>query len=196
MSPVLQAFLDNRQGLKRSLTKYVSRAADIEDILQETFLRGFSAEARGEIRAPKAFLFQIAKNVALNEMALKSNSSTQTHADFDAKPVLGEESRPGLDEQLESRRKLVLFTEAVAHLPPRCRQAFLMQKFDGMKAKDIARTLNITVSGVEKHIATALLKCSDYLAARGHEPADYGGKSNVQSAVVHTVANIESSSAG
>ena len=174
MSPVLEAYLENREALKRFLTRYFSRADDVEDAAQEAFLRAFAAEARGDIRSPKAFLFQVAKNVALNEIARKSNSATNFLEDCGASPVLHDDRQVAVDDQLVSRQKLALFAVAVAELPPQCRRVFLMRKFDGLKVKEIAKTLNITVSAVEKHIAAGLVKCADYLMAYGYEPDDFG----------------------
>ncbi|WP_411818659.1 RNA polymerase sigma factor [Hyphococcus sp. DH-69] len=181
MSPILKAYLEHQEALKRFLSKFLSRADDIEDIAQDAFLRSFAAEARQEIESPKSFIFTVAKNLALSEIAKKSNSTTDYLEDFSVPSVLHDERQVGAEEELESRQKLTLFSEAVAQLPTQCRRVFIMRKLYGMKNKDIAAQLSISISAVEKHVALGLLKCSDYLVERGYGPADFGRTSLVRS---------------
>ena len=173
ISPVYQAYQDHQVALKRFLRRYFTNAQDIEDAAQEAFLRAFAAEARSTVKSPKSFLFEIAKNFALNELQRKSKIAADSIADFDGSPVLRDEQQVGADEQIDARRKLAAFSEAVAQLPPQCRRVFMMRKFDGLRIKEIAARLNITVSSVEKHIATGLLKCGEHLTARGYDPSEY-----------------------
>lgn len=174
MSPIVKAYLGHGAALKRLLGKYLSRPEDVDDVAQGAFLRAFAAEARQEITAPKSFLFTTARNLALSELTKKANKTTDQLADFEGTSVLCDEKQVPADEMLEGREKLALFSEAVGHLPPQCRRVFLMRKIDGLPIKEIAVRLDITVSSVEKHLATGLLKCSDYLAERGYAPEDFG----------------------
>ena len=63
---------------------------------------------------------------------------------------------------------------AVAALPPVCRQVFLLRKFEGMSAKEVASRMKISVSAVEKHVAAGILKCSRYLRELGYDPTEFG----------------------
>ena len=51
-------------------------------------------------------------------------------------------------------------------LPPKAREALLLRKLDGMSYRDIATRLRVSVSSVEKYVATALLACCPAGAAR------------------------------
>ncbi len=174
MSPIVKAYLGHSAALKRLLGKYLSRPEDVDDVAQGAFLRAFAAESRQEIKAPKSFLFTTARNLALSELTKKANRTSDALADFEGTAVLHDEKQLPADQTLEGREKLALFSEAVGHLPPQCRRVFLMRKIDGLPIKEIAVRLGITVSSVEKHLATGLLKCSDYLAERGYSPEDFG----------------------
>lgn len=46
---------------------------------------------------------------------------------------------------------------ALDSLGPRTREIFLLHRLDGLKYREIAAQLDITVSAVEKHIAKASL---------------------------------------
>ena len=61
-----------------------------------------------------------------------------------------------------------MFCRAVASLPAQCRKAFLMRKVYGMSHKDVAEQLGISISTVEKHVASGLLRCSTHLREGGY----------------------------
>lgn len=177
MSEIFTAFLRNEAAIRRYLTRYRLSAPVLEDLVQETFLRGFAAELKGEIKEPKAYLFQIAKSLVLEIIRRNGRSPTQALEDCGGPELLLDEDQAAADEWLEGRRKLALFVRAVAELPPQCRKAFLMRRIEGLQYKQIANRMNISVSAVEKHVTVALLKCSAYLREHGYDPREMAGLS-------------------
>lgn len=176
MSRVHKAYLEHGDALKRFLWRFYKRADDVEDAAQEAFLRAFRAELDGDIHDPKAFLFRVARNYALSDLAKKSTTMTGYLADSDASSVLEDDNEIRADDRLESKQKLTLLVQAVAELPPRCRRVFIMRKFEGKRVKDIADLLGVSVSNVDQHIATGLAKCRRYLKANGYDLASTSGR--------------------
>jgi RNA polymerase sigma-70 factor (ECF subfamily) len=163
-------FLAQQFSLKRFIARFFSSPQDIEDVAQEAYLRAFNAEKAGEeVRSPKAFLFRIAKNVALNELASKSRLLTDYIEDSTAQDVIDKGS--STEEQAIGHEKLAMFCRAVASLPVQCRRTFLMRKVYGLSHKEISEQLGISISTVEKHVASGLLRCSMYLREGGY-PVD------------------------
>ena len=62
------------------------------------------------------------------------------------------------DNEIESRLE-----KALQSLPERCREIFIMNKFEGIKQKDIAKLLNISVNTVENQMAVAYKKLREEL---------------------------------
>ena len=58
--------------------RFFKRTQDIDDIAQETFLRAYSAEATQTVHAPKAFLFRVARNIALDVNAKSARARTES----------------------------------------------------------------------------------------------------------------------
>ena len=168
MSRVLHAYIEHEAALRRFLSRFLSRAQDIEDVSQEAFLKAFAAEATQPVLAPKAFLFRIAKNLALNERARFVNSRTGPFDGGDEGAAAVPSDAPSAEDQTMAREKLALFCEAISALPPQCRQVFLLRKVQGYSQKEIARRTGVSVSTVEKHIALGLVRCSAYLARHGY----------------------------
>lgn len=167
VSRLSEAFMQHQVALKRFIARFLARAQDIEDVAQESFLRAYDAQHTGPpINSPKAFLFRIARNVALNELTRKSRLLTDYIEDSAPSPVLVESSSP--EDLAIGHEKLALFCQAAASLPQQSRRAFLMRKVHGLSHKEIAEQLGISVSTVEKHVAAGLLRCSTYLRERGY----------------------------
>jgi RNA polymerase sigma factor (sigma-70 family) len=160
-SGIFNVFLDNELIIKRFLRRYFSNSHDIEDISQETILRALHAEQNREIHEPRAFLFGVAKNIARKTLEKKSKSLIDFIEDFGEKEYLSNE--PGIDEQLESERKMLIFWDAVSGLPPQCQKVFVLKKVHGYSHKEIAKMLEISISTIEKHAATGLKRCSEYM---------------------------------
>lgn len=169
ISPILQAFLDNERGLKRFLNRFLPRQQDVDDVAQETFLRAFAAEADQEVRDPRAFLYKVARNLALNERSRLSTRLTGAIEDFPDPSVLGQKDQVTGEQMLEGREKLAIFADAVARLPDQCRRVFLLRKVQGLSQREVAAQLGISESTVEKHVAAGLGRCMDHLRSLGYE---------------------------
>lgn len=160
-TPVTEAFLENESILKRFLNRFLPRAQDIEDVVQDTFIKAHCAEKNTIINSPKAFLFRIARNEALKELRRKSNKITAFIEDMDGPDIEGLSA--SAEEENIAAQRLGMFCQSVLSMPPRCRRAFLMCKIYGMSYKDIAEELEISVSGVEKHVAKGLQICNEHV---------------------------------
>lgn len=169
-SEVTSAYLEHRTFLKRFLSRFLTSPDDIEDLVQETFLKAYNADANDiDIRSPKAFLFRVARNLAFKELGRKSRLITDYIEDLSATQFL--EQHPSAEDEAADRERLAIFCKAAASLPLQCRRAFLLRKIYGLTHQEISRELNISVSTVEKHLATGLMRCNAYMKARGFQPA-------------------------
>lgn len=172
MSAILSEFAASKPALRSYLWRFFSGAQDVEDMLQEVFLRAYAAEARRPILMPRAYLFRVAKHVALNELSRRKNSATRSLEDFEDPDVVGSATQTGLEQVVEGRRRLALFASAVASLPDQCRKVLMLKKIEGLSQREIATQLGIAESTVEKHLARGLLLVRDFMTRReGSEDA-------------------------
>lgn len=158
---IAEAFVKHQDFLKRFLSRFLSRPQDIEDVVQDTFLKAYTAEQDRAIHHPKAFLFQVARNTALKVLTKKSNQITRYIEDVDESEVPYEEI--SVEAQAMASQKLGIFCQSALEMPPQCRRVFLMAKVYGLSHKEISADLSISRSAVEKHVAKGLLICSNYL---------------------------------
>lgn len=164
-------------SLERFLARKLENPADAAELAQEAYLRLYRLEHPEQLDNARAFLFQVASNLATDQLRRR-----QLHFRF-LRIEGGDSSDASTPEQfsdatspeqvLSSREKLARIYAAVDDLPDNCRQAFLLHRTSGLSYSDIARELGVSVSSVEKYILEALKACraalADYYAE--NEPA-------------------------
>ena len=164
LSAVSAAFVEHNIFIKKFLTRFFPNQQDIEDVAQEAFLRAFVAEQKKCIEQPKAYLFRIAKNIALTKLSKKSEKMTEYIEESGAAMVV--ESVAAADIEAEAQQSLGIYCEAVAALPEKCRQVFLLRKVHGLKHQEIAVRMSLSVSSVEKYLLKGVLECRAYIDER------------------------------
>lgn len=163
---LLSTFLGARPMLINMLQRIVPKA-DIDDIVQETFIRAHEAQVDKRIDHPKAYIYKTAKNLALNFIAKKEHRLTSKLEDYVEPDVYLEDLSKFND--VEAKEKFRLFCAAVRALPPQCRRAFILKRVFGFSIRDIAMKLDISESTTEKHIAKGVLSCANFLNDKGYD---------------------------
>ncbi len=161
----LNQIFRHRAALRRYLRRLTSGAEDVEDLVQETYVRMYAWRDHREIESPRALLFRIAHNTAVEGARRRSAQATDTVEDFEGLSVYSSEAPP--DEQIDSRRRFESFCAAVDRLPPLCRRAFVLRKVYRLSHEEIAAVLGVSHSTIEKHVAKGLLRCRDYMRDHG-----------------------------
>lgn len=176
MSRIFAAFRKQEQAIRRIVAKYRSNPDDVEELTQETFLKGFAAELETEIHEPEHLLLKIAKNLALQAAQKKAVNMMDSIEDSGGVAVYQDEAQGDQERALDARRKLYVFSLALASLDADLRRALVMRRVEGLKYKQIATRLNVSVSTVEKRVAAAMIDCQIYLRRHGFDPAEFGAE--------------------
>jgi RNA polymerase sigma factor (sigma-70 family) len=179
MSTILETYLENETALKRFLRRFIKSREGADDLAHEAFLRAFAAESKHAITSPKAFLFKVARNLALNELARQRAATTEPLGDFEGQEVLEDSSQAAVDDAVDGRERIRVLARAIAALPPQCAKVFILRKMQGLSQKEIAARLNISVRTVENHVALGLVRCKAYMRAHGCAPDQGSGVSRL-----------------
>jgi RNA polymerase sigma-70 factor (ECF subfamily) len=155
---ILDSFLVYRSQLSRSVGKIV-RKEDIEDIVQETFVKSYEADLKQEIQYPKTYMLKTATHLALNHVNT-SAYKYDVNVDDLAIPIQNSQS---LESEFESKERFLLFCRATEQLSGSVRQAFILKKVYGWSQKKIAEYLGLSESTIEKHIAKGLALSIKYV---------------------------------
>jgi len=161
----LNQIFRHREDLQRYLQRFTSGAEDIEDLIQETYVRVYSLADYETVESPKAYLFTTARNLAIERVRRAKSQATDSVGDFEPLNLFSLES--AVDVQVDARRQFESFCMAVDSLPPVCRRAFVLRKVYRLSHSEIAEVLGITPSTIEKHVVKGMIRCRDYLRERG-----------------------------
>lgn len=159
-SKILALYASYASQLKRTVSKIVG-AEDVEDIVQETFVKSYEAELKQEIKYARSYMLKTAKNLALNHIAKWDNKYGEPIEDFAQPPV--ELSSQSTEKEFESKERFMQFCRATDALSEPVKKAFILKKVYGLSQKEIAKKMQLSESTIEKHIAKGLLHCFEYM---------------------------------
>ncbi len=147
--------------LLRRASKRVESPDVAADIIQDAFLRLLNSPPVEIVENKRGYLYRIADNLAIDHLrsrTLRRNRfvSLDVVQNMPADP-------PDAETTLTYKRAAEHLARAIEELPPRCRQVFLLNRFDGLTYREIAQTLAISTSMVEKHMMKAIAHCRDRL---------------------------------
>lgn len=158
---------------ERSLRAYLQAAApataDVEDLLQESYLRLLRVREAKEVRCVKALLFVIARNAVRDAVRHKLANREIASTEIEAFPVL--DNSADVVDLVARRQEQTLLAEAMRALPERCREVLMLRKIHGLSQREIAQKLGISENTVESLVSRGLRRCARYLRPRlGERP--------------------------
>jgi RNA polymerase sigma-70 factor (ECF subfamily) len=161
--------LPHERSLRAYLGNLFPSLLDIDDLVQEAYVRLIRAKNTGRVSYAKAFLFTTARNAALDLFRRRKVVSIEAVGDCSDLSVL--EDRPDAAQALNKQQELELLAEAVRSLPDRCRQVLTLRLLYGHSHKQIATQLRISEHTVKAQLAKGMRRCADYFHARGIGPS-------------------------
>ncbi len=176
----------------RELLSFLSRKvvdrSVAADLTQESYARVYAAKASGSaISDPRALLYQTARNLVIDH---HRHGDVRASVEVPSEPTEAQDAHGQQDERgphgargprhwepetaMSSQQTVLALVNIIDNLPPRCREAFMLNRFDGMTYPEVAARMGISVKAVEQHIKHALNACERgraLAAGTGEEPA-------------------------
>jgi RNA polymerase sigma-70 factor (ECF subfamily) len=170
-APELRAwFMREVVPLEPALTQYLQHnwrnRADIADLRQEVYARVFEAARNGLPERPKQFLFATARNLLIDRVRREQIVPIEAVADLDALEIA--KDVPGPDHTVIVRDELRKLQAALDRLPPRCREAVVLQKIEGLSVRQIAAQMGVSEATVKTHLADGIRMLANFV----YSPAD------------------------
>jgi RNA polymerase sigma-70 factor (ECF subfamily) len=146
--------------LKSYLRGSFPAVRDVEDVVQESYVKIWRAKLARPITSTKSFLFQVARNLALDLIRREKISPEIACPDLSALSVL--DDRPGVAEAACTQEELDLLARAIDALPDRCREVMILRQIKGLSQKEIAAQLGLSVFSVQTYVVRGLRRLEEY----------------------------------
>ena len=141
--------------------KRTRNPAEVEDLVQQVFLKLARHPDIADIENPDAYIFQTASNTLKDHLR-----RDLVRGEFDALAEMAQEelsSEFSPERVLMGREDVSRLVAALRTLPERTRDVFVLRCFEGLKHVEIAQLMGVSVRAVEKHAARALAHVSEAL---------------------------------
>jgi len=124
------------------------------DIAQEAYVKVLTAQSKAiPIREPRAFLYRTAHNLMMDEFRRTKRHNHTEHVDIESISEYTHEEHKYINYYYD------IVLDVINTLPPRCKEAFLLHKFEGYTNAEVAQMMGISTNMVEKHVIKALVEC-------------------------------------
>jgi RNA polymerase sigma factor (sigma-70 family) len=155
-------------ALKAYLRGAFPAVRDVEDVVQESYLRVWTARAAQPIRSAKAYLFTVARRLAVDLIRRERRSPLVAVKEIDTLFVLAD--APDASAAAVSAEDVRLLADAIASLPARCREIFILCQIEGHAQRVVAERLGISENTVAVQSARGLLRCEEFVRRRLKQP--------------------------
>ncbi|HSZ75752.1 MAG TPA: RNA polymerase sigma factor [Rhizomicrobium sp.] len=144
------------------LRRHWRDGSEVADLRQEVYTRICEA-AQKEIPHPpaKPFVFAVARNLLADRIRRDHVVTIEAVADLDALNVAVDQ--PGPDRNAIARDQLRRVQGALNRLPPRCREAVMLKKIEGLSVREIAVRMGIAENTVDRHLTDGARALADML---------------------------------
>lgn len=151
--PALRAWLGRRfPGL-----------ADVDDLVQDSFLKLVRARNSGRVTEARPYLFAVARNAAVDRYRRTRSAGMRRAVDADSVAEVAENP----EGAAVSDHHLTMLVQAIEALPNRCRLVLKLRKLQGLSHREIAGRLGVSEHTVNAQIAKGVARCREYFQAQG-----------------------------
>lgn len=151
--------------LKAYLRRSFPSVRDVDDVVQDTYLRVWKRNLAQPIASAKGFLFQVARRLALN--IVRHDRASPVEQRVTESDVSGVIEDKDLRETICTRQEILLVLAAIETLPRRCREIVLLRKIEGLSQKEIAEKLGLSEQTVQVQACRGLKRLQRALRERG-----------------------------
>lgn len=152
-------------ALMHFLRKNWRNSEEVADLRQDVYVQIFDAARKQLPTHTKAFVFQTARNLLIDRVRHDQVIPIESVSDLEAVEVA--EDRPGPEDVAIARDDLRRLRTALDKLPPRCREAVVLGRIEGLPGRAIAVRMGVTDQTVSEHLANGIRALVNEIYGRG-----------------------------
>jgi len=134
---------------------------EIADLRQDVYMRVYEAALKQIPEFAKPFVLTTARNLLIDRVRQERVIPIEMVTDLEALGVASDQAGP--DRVVLARDALRRLQAALDQLPPRCRQAMILRKVEGLSRREIALRMDIAEFTVNRHLTEGMRALADIL---------------------------------
>jgi RNA polymerase sigma factor (sigma-70 family) len=158
-------FVNEVLPLEGALMQFLRHAwrnpGDIEDLCQDIYVRAYEGAAREIPKSARAFVFAIARNLLIDRIRTAQIVPIDSVADLDTLDIPGNQA--SAERSVIARQELRRLQGALDRMPPRCREAVILRKIEGLSIQDVAQRMGISPKTVDRHLSDGACFLADFV---------------------------------
>ena len=156
-------FREHNQALLGLLTVRLGSSQAAREVAQEAYVKLLNLADSSTVSHQRAYLFKIAQNLATDRLRHRAQVTKHHELHF------FDEEDPTVDPEraTAAHRELRFLQRALRELPPKCRHAFTLHRYQGLALSEVAAEMNLSERMVRIYVCRALAYCQSLLDERG-----------------------------
>ncbi|ULT23665.1 RNA polymerase sigma factor [Sphingobacterium sp. E70] len=138
-------------ALALSMSRLIKSREDIEELLQELFLRVWKNRDNLDPERYLSYLYKIAENLVYDRLR-KAAREKRLSIDYFAHII---EAYSHIEEGIFDKELLAVLQRGIQQLPEQRRRVFELCKIEGKSYEEVSQLLSISVATVNSHITNA-----------------------------------------
>jgi|GEM_PF-502272 RNA polymerase sigma-70 factor (ECF subfamily) len=156
----------HRSELVSYADSFVRDRASAEDIVQDAWERVQAVEQGRSLAEPLGYFYRTVRNLALDWLRARKRDGAEADSDPMALAATLQDRSPSPEATVSARKDMHLVLESLDELPERSRLALTLHTVDGLKLREVAQQLGLSVTFTHQLIAEAKLHCIQRLSRR------------------------------
>lgn len=186
----LRNVLPHEPALRGWLSRRNLPGIDADDVIQEAYTILAELETVDTILYPRAYLFQVVRSVITRHV--RRARIVPIHAVDDLERLGYPDDAASPEQHAIDRDELRQLARAIAAMPLKTREAFILRRVEGMPQRQIAAQMRISENTVETHIARGIRFLIDWFGGSGNRGAQTSRKTESEIASINGRAKNQS----
>lgn len=146
--------------------RIVRDPARAEDVVQDAWVRVTAVERGRILVEPLGYFYRVVRNLALDGYRARRREVLRERDELTAIAETLPDSVPSPETVSQDREELRLVIESLNELPERTRRAVMLYKFEGLKLREVAERMEISVALANRLVLDGVEHCAMRVARR------------------------------
>lgn len=139
----------------------VNNEEDVEDILQDAFVRLMSADELHQLKSPKSYLITVVNNLIVD--LYRRSGVRNKHHDHDADPEQVLSQSPNIEQCIAAEETLAKVEHTLSTLPPRQKKILLDRQVHGRSYSEISSENGLSIDAARHQVSRGIKTCKQAL---------------------------------